>query len=58
VVLAAVESALAAAAAAVNMGLKSSPRFLLDLAAVVVVAMITVLLLEGPEVMAAESFSL
>lgn len=57
VVLPSVESAPAAAAAAANMGLKSSPRFLLDPVAVAVVAMIA-RSLEGPEVMAAELFSL
>ena len=57
VVLLSVESAPAAAAAA-NMGLKSSPRFLLDPVAVAVAAMIMAPSLEGPEVMAAELFSL
>ena len=58
VVLPSVESAPAAAAAAANMGLKSSPRFLLDPVAVAVAAMIVAPSLEGPEVMAAELFSL
>ena len=56
-VVASLESVLALAAAAANMGLKNSQRCLLDLVAVAVAAMIMVPSLEGPEGMAAELFS-
>lgn len=58
VVLTGVESVVPVAAAAANMGLKNSPRCLLDPVAVAVAAMMLAPpSLEGPEGMAAELFS-
>ena len=57
VVVAGVESVLAVAGAAANMGLRNSQRFFLDPVAVAVAPMIMAPSLEGPEGMAAELFS-